>query len=355
MHKLSGCIGLIALASLVGSCGGGGDGVTAPPPPTVASVTVSRDTATLVPVATIQLSAVAKTASGDALQRTFSWSTSDAAKATVSSSGLVAGVAPGVATITATADGKSASATITVLDGGIISSAGGTLTLQSGAVQIVVPPDALTANTNLSVAVSIAFARDPRVVGRTAFDFGPPGTSFAKPVTLTIRYDPAFLPSGTEEGALELYQHTTSGWEVVPQSAVDVTAKTVTAPVTHFSTYAILTPDAVAAIAIGGASPLLVGGSEQLTATLTAADGRVLSNRVITWASSDATVATISQTGNVTALKAGTTTISAAAGGKTSSVLLTVNAVRVASVTVSAPTTPMLVGGTQQLTAVTRD
>src|SRR5437868_2911368 len=150
MKKLHKCMSLVALAWLIGSCGGS-DSIVGPPPPTVAAVTVSRDTATLVPAATLQLSAAARTASGEQLQREFSWSTSDAAKAIVSNSGMVAGVAPGVATITATADGKNASATITVLDGGIISSSGGTVTAQAGAVQIVVPSDALGSATNVSV------------------------------------------------------------------------------------------------------------------------------------------------------------------------------------------------------------
>jgi uncharacterized protein YjdB len=357
MKRLYRGTGLIALAWLIGSCGGA-DGDVGPPPPTVASVTLSRDTATLVPAATVQISAAAKTASGDELQRTISWSTSDAAKATVSSTGVVAGVAAGTATITAAADGKTATATITVLDGGIISSTGGTLNLQSGAVQIVVPSDALTSSTNLSVAASNAFAADPRAVSGSVFDFGPPGTNFAKPVVIKIRYNPAQLPSATEETALELYLRTATGWEVVPQSAADVGAKIISASVSHFSTYAVLTPEAVAAIAIGGASPLTIGQSEQLTATLTAADGRILSNRVVTWSSSDPATASISQTGNLSALKAGSPTISASAGGTTSSVVVTISAVPpppVASVTVSPPSASVIVGATQQLMATLKD
>jgi uncharacterized protein YjdB len=277
---------------------------------------------------------------------------------------MVAGVAPGTATITAAVDGKSATATITVLDGGVVSSTGGTLNVESGAVQIVFPADALASNTNVSVAVSNAFAADPRVIKGTPFDFGPTGTNFAKPIVLKIKYDPANLLSGTEEAALELYLHTSSGWQVVPGSTADTTANIVSATVSHFSTYAILTPEAVAGVAISGprerpivngASSLVVGESEQLTATLTAADGRVLSNRVATWSSSDATIASISPTGVLAALKPGTATIIASAGGKTSSVVITVTLVRVATVTVSSPTTPMVVGATQQLTATAKD
>jgi uncharacterized protein YjdB len=335
---------------LLGSCG---DGPVEPQFPAVASVTVSADTASLVPCATIQLSATAAGATGEVLPRIFSWSTSDAAKATVSRSGTVTGVAPGTATITATTGGKSASSTITVLDGGVVTSGGATLTLQSGTIQIVVPPDALTSTTSLWVAPSTSFAGDARVLA--AFDFGPPGTNFTQPVTIRIGYSAATLPAGTEEMALELYSHTSSGWEVVSLSTVDVTAKVVSAPISHFSTYGILVPEPVAEIAIGGPASLAAGGSAQLTVTLTATDGHVLSKRVVTWSSSDTNVASVSSTGNLAALKPGSTTITASAGGKASSLVVTVTPVAIESLTISAPSTPMAIGGTQIITATPKD
>src|SRR3954462_1056016 len=100
MNRAYHLIGPITLGCLIGSCGGGDNVVGPPPPPTVASVTLSSDTATLVPLATVQFSATAKSAAGESLQRSVSWTTSDAAKATVSNSGTVAGVAPGTAQIT---------------------------------------------------------------------------------------------------------------------------------------------------------------------------------------------------------------------------------------------------------------
>jgi glucose/arabinose dehydrogenase len=349
MKRLHGVAEALAFAWLLGSCG---DGV-GPPPLTVGAVTVSSASATLVPSESIQLSATAVSASGAVVHREFSWTTSDAAKATVSTSGTVVGVAPGAATVKATADGKSASAAITVLDGGVVTSAGGTLTLQSGAVQVVVPAGALTSTTGLSVAPSTTFAGDARVL--VPFDFGPAGTNFAQPVGLKILYSPTTLPSGTEEAALELYAHTSAGWQVVPQSKVDVTAKAVSAPVSHFSTYGILVPEAVAGITISGPSSLIVGESAQLTATLTAADGRALSNRLVTWSSSDVTIATVNSTGELAALKIGSATITAFAGGKTSNLVLTVTPVAVASLTISTPTTTMTVGGNQVVTATPKD
>ncbi len=185
MQRIYRSIASITVGALIGSCG---DSIVGPPPPTVASVTISSDTATLVPAATLQLSATATTASGNPLQRSFSWSTSDPATASVSSSGLVVGVAPGTAKITAAVDGKSDVATVTVLDGAVVSSSGATLNLASGAVQIVIPPGAVTSSTNLSVAVADGFADEPRVVKDTHYELGPGGTSFAKPLVLMIRY-----------------------------------------------------------------------------------------------------------------------------------------------------------------------
>ena len=63
-----------------------------------------------------QLTAVARDASGAELEgRTVTWSSSASSVATVSSSGVVTGVAAGEATITASVEGRTASARVTVV------------------------------------------------------------------------------------------------------------------------------------------------------------------------------------------------------------------------------------------------
>lgn len=86
-----------------GAKGGGGG-------PTIKSITVTPASASTEAGATVQLSATSKPA-GTA---TFTWTTSNASVASVSSSGLVTGIAAGTATVTATAGGKSGRSTITV-------------------------------------------------------------------------------------------------------------------------------------------------------------------------------------------------------------------------------------------------
>ena len=149
-------IRLVCAATLVAACSGGGDSssppVTPPPStPTVATVEVTPTTATLVPPATVQLTAVTKDAQGTVLTgRTISWSSSASTVATVSTSGLVTSVASGSATITATSDGKQGTAVITVVshpDGpvvarGDIGALGGTL--GSGDVAITIAAGVLS-------------------------------------------------------------------------------------------------------------------------------------------------------------------------------------------------------------------
>ena len=84
----------------------------------VASVAVSPASASVTVGQTVQLTATPKDASGNPLSgRAVTWATSNGAIATVSASGVVTGVAAGSATITATSEGKSGSATVIVSSG----------------------------------------------------------------------------------------------------------------------------------------------------------------------------------------------------------------------------------------------
>jgi Big-like domain-containing protein len=89
--------------------------VNAPPPPVVASVSVAPGAASLNPGQTVQLTATARDAGGNVLSGVaVTWASAAAGVASVSSTGLVTGVAAGSAPITATSGGKSGTATVTV-------------------------------------------------------------------------------------------------------------------------------------------------------------------------------------------------------------------------------------------------
>ena len=86
--------------------------------PPVSSVTVTPAATTIIVGGTATLTATVKDANGNTLTgRTVTWTSSDETKVRVSATGVVTGVALGSATITATSEGKSGTATVTVSDG----------------------------------------------------------------------------------------------------------------------------------------------------------------------------------------------------------------------------------------------
>ncbi len=91
-------------------------------PVPVAVVRITPDSATLAMAETTQLTATPEDASGHPVpDRAVTWRSSDGAVATVSGKGLVAAVTAGKATITATSEQQSGSATITVSTGPLAS------------------------------------------------------------------------------------------------------------------------------------------------------------------------------------------------------------------------------------------
>jgi hypothetical protein len=86
-----------------------------------------------------------------------------------------------------------------------------------------------------------------------------------------------------------------------------------------------VTPVASVAVTLG-ASSLTVGQTTQAAATLRDALGGALTDRLITWSSSNTSVATVSATGLVTAVGGGTASIRATSEGVTGSASLSVTA-----------------------------
>lgn len=83
--------------------------------PPIATITLSPSSPTIDPGQSVQLAAVARAANGETLSgRSITWTTSNEQVAFVSSTGLVVGVRPGTAVISATAEGISATIIVTV-------------------------------------------------------------------------------------------------------------------------------------------------------------------------------------------------------------------------------------------------
>src|ERR1019366_6988381 len=141
----------VSLAATLACSGDNTTGPTPTPTPAVTTVTLARDTATVVPGASVKLVATAAGSAGQALDRTISWLSSDTTKATVGTDGTVIGVSTGSAVITATAESITGHATITILDGGLISANGATVRAAGGEVTLVAPVNAVTENTSVVV------------------------------------------------------------------------------------------------------------------------------------------------------------------------------------------------------------
>ncbi len=112
----------------------------------------------------------------------------------------------------------------------------------------------------------------------------------------------------------------------------------------------------VASVTVSPAAPSVqVGQTIQLTATPQDAIGNALSGRVVTWATSNAAVATVNPSGLLTGVGTGSAAITATSEGQSGTAIATVSIVPVASVTVSPATATVQIGQTAQLTATPRD
>jgi len=156
-----------------------------------------------------------------------------------------------------------------------------------------------------------------------------------------------------------------AGIATVSSSGV-VTGVTAGGPVTITATAASMSGTAqvtvtpaqapIASISLSQTSAgLTVGATLQLTATPRDGSGNALTGRTITWTSSNANIATVTQTGLVVGVANGAATITAAAEGRSATATITVSSTPVSSVTVTPNGATLQPGATLQLSALTRD
>src|SRR5437762_1844188 len=282
----------------------------------VASVTVSPATATVTIGTTTQLTATPKDANGTALSgRAVTWVTSNAAAATVSANGVVTGVATGSATITATSEGQSGTSAITVTNVPVAS--------------VTVSP----ATASLTVGATTQLTATPKDANGTALSGRVVTWGTSNAAAATVSANGVVTGVATGSATITATSEGQSGTSAITVTNVPVASVTVS-PAT---------------------ASLTVGATTQLTATPKDANGTALSGRVVTWATSNAAAATVSASGVVTGVAAGSATITATSEGQSGTSAITVTNVPVASVTVSPATASLTVGATTQLTATPKD
>jgi uncharacterized protein YjdB len=242
----------------------------------VASVTVSPASASVLVGATQEFSAVTKDSDGNTLTgRVVTWTSSDPAAVAVSATGIAIGVTKGSASIIATSEGNSGTASITVTNVRVAS-----VTVIPVSASIVVGgTQQLTAATQDSAGTILT----GRVVTWASSNPAVAAVSSSGLVT--------GLAAGT--ATITAMSEGKSGSSTITVTNVPVASVDVT--------------PALAAIQ--------AGETVQLTATPTDAAGNPLPGRAVSWASSAPAVATVSGSGLVTGKAAGVATISAMSEG----------------------------------------
>ncbi len=285
-------------------------------PVPVATVAVAPPTTTLLLGTTLQLAATPRDSAGDSLSgRAVSWASSDTAIAPVDARGVVTARATGSATITASVEGKSGSATITVVPVPVAS------------VTVTPPSATLLVGTTLQLAATPKDSAGGTLSGRTL--------SWASGDTTVASVDAKGLVTARAPGSTAV------------TASVEGKSGTMTLTVV---------PVPVASITVAPTSAaIFVGASRQFTATPKDSTGAPLAGRTVTWSSGNSTVASVSATGLVTGAGAGSTSITASSGGKSATANVTVALVPVASVSVSPPSDSVAVGHSVQLVATTKD
>lgn len=199
---------------------------------------------------------------------------------------------------------------------GTVGPAGGSFSLAQGTVKLSIPSGALSGEVELTATLASSFPASGLIVPGSTYDIGPTGTAFAKPVTITITYDPASLPDGVRENELRLFQAVGGTWATALNPSVDTEAHTVSGRVTSLGVFGA---KGVSVATVEVAPPhftLEQGGTKGFSALGRDASGLALPDRVMTWSSSAATVAVVDADGLVTATGVGSSTIVAEVEGR---------------------------------------
>ena len=347
----------------------------------VSSITLDKSSASLKVGETVTLSATVNPS--DATDKTVTWTTSDATVAIVSN-GVVTAKKLGTATITAKAGEKTASCTITVIPTPVTSV---TLNKTSASLKVgetvtftatVGPDDATDKTITWTTSdATVATVSNGVVTAKNLGTATITAKAGDKTATCSITVVPTEVSSITlnkTSASLKVGETVTFTATVGPDDATD---KTVTWT-TSDASIATVKDGCVTALKIGTATITAKAGDKTASCTITVIPTPVTSvtlnktsaslkvgetvtltatvgpddatDKTVTWTTSDATVATVSN-GVVTAKMLGTATITAKAGDKTATCSITVVATPVTSVTLNKTSASLKVGETVTLSA----
>ena len=282
--------GLAACLTVLAACGGD----SAAPPAPVASVSVTPPSTSITVGQTTQLTAQPRDAQGNSLtNRAVSWSTTNTAVATVSSSGLVTALTVGgPVTIIASSEGQDGSATVTVIPPPVAS------------VSVSPASPSLTPFAAVQLSATTRDASGAVLTGRV--------------VTWTSSNNAVATVSGSG-----LVTGVTVGGPVTITATSEGQTGTATVSVVNPIVTSVSITPATTSVSIDGTTFLAADVRDQNNVNLT--------KQVVTWTTSNATIATVSpmasgsQSAVVTGVAAGgPVTITAMIAGKTATASVTV-------------------------------
>lgn len=285
--------------------------VTEKDPDPIAATSVKLDKATLDLTVGGSDTLTANVLPTDAADKNVTWVSSDSEVATVDANGKVTAVKAGNATITVSVDSNPA----------LTDTCEVTVTDQTYSVTgVALAPDKATLNVGETQELTAVIA---------------PSNATNKNVTWASS-DPAVAT--VENGVVT----------AIGKGTATITVTTADGGYTATCEVTVKLP--VSAVTLNETSTaLVVGNTKQLTATVAPANA---DDSTVTWKSGNTNVATVDQTGKVTAVGVGTTTITATAGGKSATCTVTVTAKPVPIETIALRDAAVSVGGTIQLEPV---
>ena len=300
-------------------------------PSPVSSITITPNGGSVAAGATMLFTATPRDAAGQALTgRTLEWRSSNDAVATVSASGLLTAISPGVVTVTVSApnggpNGTTPTASVNV-----------TVLIEPVASAVIVPGMAsvqIGASATLTVNLFNGSGEPVSTTGRTiAWSTG--NATIASVNSLGV-------VTGVALGTATITATVTT-----PGQAGTVVA---TAQVT-------VSNQPVASVTIAPTPATVhVGYSRLFIATVRNNAGQTLLGRAVVWTSTNQAIATVDQSGLVTGVSAGSVQIQATSEGVQGTSLVTIDLVAVSSVSVTPPSATIMPGQTQQLSATPQD
>ena len=251
--------------------------------------------------------------------RVITWFSSNPTVATVNAQGVVTALAVGAATITAECETRTAALGVTVTEVPVKS--------------VAVDPDAFTVGTGLT-----------RQLTTTVID------SAGRQVTSLTNRQVVWQSSSSIVASVG-----TTG--VVTGIGAGTARISVTIDGVKSNDAVVTVVPAVASVRISPINPQLlrVGTTVQATAQALDNQNQVIPGKTINWLTNNSTVATVSQTGLVTGVGVGATTITAEVDGRSAALSVTVTLVPVGSVTFSPSNDTLVVGDQKQYNPVVRD